>query len=80
MGLKSAAGNTENPQEDNIDQKTDRVCLSREHDEKDVSSDETGVQKVEEPVTENEDDKVGDWEVRRIGSMAARLLRDVKIA
>ncbi|XP_022140387.1 protein N-lysine methyltransferase METTL21A [Momordica charantia] len=80
MGLKSAAGNTENPQEDNIDQKIDRVCSSRENDKKDVSCDETDIQKAEEPVTENADEKVSDWEVRRIGSMAARLLQDVKIA
>lgn len=79
MGLKSAAGNAENTQ-DNVQQEIDTVCSRQENDEKDVSYDETGVQKAEEPVTEHEDKKLGDWEARRMGSMAARLLQDVKIA
>lgn len=79
MGLKSTAGNAENTQ-DNVQQEIDTVCSRQENDKKDVSYDETGVQKAEEPVTEHEDKKLGDWEARRMGSMAARLLQDVKIA
>lgn len=79
MGLKSAAGNTENA-EDNVDQDIDRVCSNRENDGKEPNCDETGNEKAEEPVTEHEDKQLDDWEARRIGSMAARLLQDVKIA
>lgn len=81
MGMKSAAENAENAEntQDNVDQEIDRVCSSQENDEKDVSCDGTGIQKADEPVSEHEDQKLGDWEARRIGSMAARLLQDVKI-
>ncbi|XP_038902552.1 protein-lysine methyltransferase METTL21D-like [Benincasa hispida] len=79
MGLKSAAGNAENTR-DNIQQEIDTVCSRQENDKKDVSYDEKEIQEAEEPVRGDEDKKLGNWETRRMGSMAARLLQDVKIA
>lgn len=79
MGLKPAPGKAENTR-DNVEQEIDTVCSRQENDEKEESYDETGIEKAEEPVTEHEDKKLGDWEARRMGSMAARLLQDVKIA
>jgi hypothetical protein len=60
-----------------VDQKVDEVRVSEETGENGCL-----VPKVEEdcePVTVPQNGKLTDWEARRYGSMAARLLHDIRI-
>lgn len=84
MGIKPPEGIIQKIQESN--QKTDEVETSKEKDEDARRSNE---EKVADSVYVSKDDcqlmtklqneNLSDFEVRRSGSMAARLLRDVKI-
>lgn len=94
MRLKPPAGYAEKKVE-GTDQEVDEVERSAENADKVVDqkvdevrdSEETGengclVPKVEEdcePVTVPQNGKLTDWEARRYGSMAARLLHDIRI-
>lgn len=88
MGLKPLAGTSENSAQ-GIDQKVDEV---ETNDDRDVNGRECNEveevadfvnTKVKEDcdniVTRLPNEKLSDWEARRYGSVAARLLHDIKI-
>jgi hypothetical protein len=87
MGSKPPEGNIENT-EKGSDQKSDKVETSKE--ENDIDGRSTEEEKVSDSVSDvveegcelvkkAQNEKLSDFEARRVGSMAARLLRDVKI-
>lgn len=87
MGLKPSTGSSENPA-CQIDEKIDGVETNENRNEK--ASECTEVEQVTDFVSEKvkEDcdlvtrlpnEKLSDWEARRYGSIAARLLHDIKI-
>ncbi|KAL5565789.1 hypothetical protein UlMin_028953 [Ulmus minor] len=83
MGQKPQAGTTENTSK-GVDQTTDEVKTNQDKDENEEECNE--VEKVAESVGEKAeedgeiatDSKLSEWEARRCGSMAARLLQDLK--
>lgn len=80
MGFKPPVGAVQNTIL-KIDQPIDEVesaAIPQEEDDRN-NRDESASEKVEEDSEKLPDEKVADWETRRLGSMAARLLRDVKI-
>lgn len=87
MGSKPPEGNIENTG-NGSDQKSDKVETSKE--ENDIDGRSTEEEKVSDSVSnvveegcelvkKAQNEKLSDFEARRVGSMAARLLRDVKI-
>lgn len=60
-----------------IDQKVDEAESRKEKG--DIGSLDENVEEDCEPMTRLQNDKLTDWEARRYGSMAARLLHDIKI-
>lgn len=87
MGSKPPEGNIENTGKGS-DQKSDKVETSKE--ENDIDGRSTEEEKVSDSVSDvveegcelvkkAQNEKLSDFEARRVGSMAARLLRDVKI-
>lgn len=84
MGLKPPEGNIVNVDQGS-DQKIDRVEISTKGENVGTSNEEKVAESVGvaneycELLTKLENEKLDDFEVRRYGSMAARLLRDVKI-
>ncbi|KAK9279078.1 hypothetical protein L1049_012753 [Liquidambar formosana] len=90
MGLKPSAGSTESTSQ-GIDQQNDEVKTGETNDRKNedgescyevVKLDDFGGDNAKEEsmvVTRLQNGKLSDWEARRYGSIAARLLRDVKI-
>ncbi|KAJ4971599.1 hypothetical protein NE237_004698 [Protea cynaroides] len=86
MGLKPGLGSLENkPQQYDGKNSEVRTEASDANEEKDESSSEaedigtTAVNEDSQPFVDLNNGKISDWEARRYGSMAARLLRDVKI-
>ncbi|KAJ4838449.1 hypothetical protein Tsubulata_041230, partial [Turnera subulata] len=83
MGLKSPAERIQSMNQE-IDQRTDNVKTVDDNLEEtengscsnSVNDDDFG--KDGEPLIEVPTGKLSDWEARRVGSLAARLLRDVK--
>ncbi|KAG2674188.1 hypothetical protein I3760_13G123400 [Carya illinoinensis] len=88
MGAKHSEGIRESIEGSGSDHKVEEVKTSKEEEENAGQSTEekvansTGDVHKEDckPVTNFQNEKLNDFEVRRTGSMAARLLRDVKIA
>lgn len=87
MGLKPGAGSSENAAR-GMDKKMDEVETNEDRDEKagECNEVEQVVDFVSEKVKEVCDlgerlpiEKLSDWEARRYGSIAARLLHDIKI-
>uniref|UniRef100_A0A5B7BHX9 Methyltransferase-like protein 21D n=1 Tax=Davidia involucrata TaxID=16924 RepID=A0A5B7BHX9_DAVIN len=90
MGLKPPEGSTENTTPV-INQQIDEFRIGKAKDGEDEDGDgsseadevdDLGGDKVKEEsmrVTNFQNEKLSEWEARRYGSMAARLLRDVKI-
>ncbi|XP_015874557.2 uncharacterized protein LOC107411479 [Ziziphus jujuba] len=87
MGLKPSTGSSENPA-CQIDEKIDGVETNENRNEKASECNEVEQvtdfvsEKVKEDcdlVTRLPNEKLSDWEARRYGSIAARLLHDIKI-
>ncbi|CAK9141684.1 unnamed protein product [Ilex paraguariensis] len=88
MSLKHSDGNTDHVAQGS-DQQVEEVRKSKHGKDKDVDKgswvdevDDVGCDKVTEDsmlVTSLQNGKLSEWEARRYGSMAARLLRDIKI-
>ncbi|XP_062173221.1 uncharacterized protein LOC133878662 [Alnus glutinosa] len=85
MGLKPPEGNIVNADQGS-DRKSDEIEISKKGENVGTSNEEqvadsVGVANEDcELLTKSQNEKLDDFEVRRYGSMAARLLRDVKIA
>lgn len=88
MGLKPSAAATQKSSSKFVEQIDTRESKCRKDEEDDGGSevdelDTSIVEKVEEEellvVRRNQNQKLSDWDARRYGSMAARLLRDVKL-
>lgn len=88
IGLKPPAAAAEKSNSKFVAQSDTKESKCRKDEEDDGSSevdelDTSTVEKVEEEellvVRRNQNRKLSDWDARRYGSMAARLLRDVKL-
>ncbi|PSR89929.1 Protein N-lysine methyltransferase [Actinidia chinensis var. chinensis] len=90
MGLKPSEGSAETTSH-GLDQQIDEVGITDNNRGEDTDGDnsigmdgldDSGCNKAEEDsilVSSTQNEKLSEWEVRRFGSMAARLLRDVRI-
>jgi hypothetical protein len=85
MGSKPPEGNIENADQGS-DQKINKTEISEKGENVGTSNEEKVADSVGlasedcELLTKSQNENLDDFEVRRCGSMAARLLRDVKIA
>lgn len=85
MGLKPPEGDKVNADQGS-DRKSDEIEISKKGENVGTSNEEQVADSVGlanedcELLTKSQNEKLDDFEVRRYGSMAARLLRDVKIA
>ena len=90
MGLKPSEGNAETTSH-GLDQKIDEAGTTDNNRGEDTDGDnssgmdgldDSGFNKAEDDsilVSSTQNEKLSEWEARRFGSMAARLLRDVRI-
>lgn len=83
MGSKSRAGCAENPMQRDAESsgecRSDEDVESCDAEEEHVECGNKGVTNGGDEVGMMKNRKLDDWEARRYGSIAARLLRDVKI-